>query len=191
MIGSLLVLATVLGTAAQAPTPAAQAPAGLTPPWEVKAMIQQVQESVNKTNAALGQLQVLTWKGTGASNYVAVVEATRREVMAISVGLGHLADHPEKLSAVIRIFLALQQLEPNLDSLSRAARQFQGPEAGRAMEDATNGLLNQREKLVKYVLELADFLESNSAITQQELESCQQQLWKRPPPPPTRAYPRR
>lgn len=173
-------------------TPQAPAPqGGLTPPWQASTAIQQLQEAVKKTNGALGQLQVLTWQGPGASNYVGVVDSARRQVSAISVALGHLAEHPDKLSSVIRLFLALQQFEPTLDSVTKAARQYQGSDAGRAMEDATNQLLNQREKLVNYTLELVDFLETNSTATQQELESCRQQLWKRASEPVTKSHPRR
>lgn len=159
--------------------PQETAPAGLPPPWEAKQVVQQVRAQVNKVSAALGQLQVAAWEGTGASNYVAVADSTRRQVTGIGGALDRLALQPERLSAAIHLFLALQHVETNLDSLSRAAAQFQSLEAARELEDATNALLNQREKLVKYILELVQFLESTSGATQRELESCRAQLWKR------------
>jgi uncharacterized protein YukE len=196
MIAKALLLAFLsAGTPQQAPPAPAAAPqadqVGLPAPWVVKETIQQVQGAIKKATAALNQLQVLTWKGSGASNYVAVADSARRQVTAISVALARLAEQPDNLSAVVRMFLALEQLQPSLDSLSRAARQYQGPETGRELEDATNAVLNQREKFINYALELADFVEHANEANQQELESCRQQLWKRASQPVTPQHPRR
>jgi len=174
------VLTVLFVSAAVATGPQGSSPAGLPAPWQARETIQRLRARVSKVNGALGQLQVPAWQGTGASNYVAIANATRRQVGAIAVALDHLAARPDHLSAVIHLFLALQQVEPNLDSLAKAAARFQGPEAARALEDAINGLLNAREALVQYTLELAEFLEKNRAASQAELESCRQQLLKRP-----------
>lgn len=159
--------------------PQAQPASGLPPPWEAKEIIQQVRAPVTKLSLALGELQVFTWQGTGASNYVAVADSARRQVAGIGGALDRLALHPERLSSAIHLFLALQQVEGSLDTLSRGAAQFQGAQAARDIEDATNALLNQREKLVKYVLDLVQFLENTQAISKRELDSCREQLWKR------------
>ncbi len=185
MTGTVLLLATVLGAGPQAP-----APAGLAPPWEAKETIEQLRAQVTRLNAALGKLSVLTWQGTGASNYVAVADSARRQVAGIEGALERLALEPQKLTAAIHVFLALQQVEGSLDSLSRGVAQFQGAEAAREIEDATNAVLNQREKLVNYVLELVQFLENSSVVAQRELDSCREQLWKRASEP-VRARPRR
>jgi len=166
----------VLGTPTQETTPG-----GLPPPWEAKQVIQQVRAQVSRVSAALGQLPVAEWQGTGAANYVAVAESARRQMAGIGGALDRLANQPERLNASIHLFLALQHVESNLDTLAKGAAQFQGPEAARELEDATNDLLNQRERLIKYILELVQFLESTSTATQRELESCRSQLWKRAP----------
>jgi hypothetical protein len=185
MLGNVLLLA--LLAAPQAPA----SQEGLTPPWQASTAIRQLQETVNKANSALEQLQVPAWQGLGASNYVAVADSVRRQVNAINATLDYLADHPDRFGLVIRVFIAMLQLEPSLDSLTRAARQYQGGEAATNLEDAATQLLNQREKLMSYTLELVDFVENNGTATERELESCRRQLWKRAPEPATKTHPRR
>jgi len=183
MFGNVLLLA--LLAAPQAPV----SQEGLTPPWQATTVIRQLQEAVNNTNSALEPLRVPEWQGLGASNYVAVANSVRRQVNAISVTLDYLAEHPDRFGQVVRVFIAMLQLEPSLDSLTRAARQYQGGEAATGLEDATTQLLNQREKLMDYTLELVDFVENNTTATERELESCRRQLWKRAPEPVTKTRP--
>ncbi len=177
MIATALLWA-ALGAGPQAPGTAAPA-AGIPPPWEAKETIEQLRARVTRLGVALGQLPVLTWEGTGASNYVAVADSVRRQVAGIGVALDRLALEPQRLSAAIHVFVALQQVTGALDTLTRGVSQFQGAEAAQELEEATNAVLNQREKLVQYVLALVQFLESNAAVSQRELDSCRQQLWKR------------
>ena len=51
-------------------------------------------------------------------------------------------------------------------------------------------MLNQREKLMNYTLELVDFVENNGMAAERELESCRRQLWKRDPEPVTKTRPK-
>lgn len=180
---SMALMLALLGTQASPP-------ASLPPPWEARETIQQVRAQVTRVSAALGQLQVLTWQGTGASNYVAVAESARKQVAAIGGALDRLALEPERLSLAIHVFLAMQQVEGPLDTLARGVEKFQGAAAAHDIEDATNGLLNQREKIVKYVLDLVRFFETTTVVARRELESCRQQLWKRASEP-IKARPRR
>jgi hypothetical protein len=184
MFGNVLLLALL----ATPQAPASQE--GLTPPWQAATAIRQLQEVVKKTNGALEQLQVSSWQGSGASNYVEVADSVHRQATAISVTLDYLAEHPDRFGLVVRVFIAMLQLEPSLDSLTRAARQYQGGEGATNLEDATTQLLNQREKLMNYTLELVDFVDNNTTASERELESCRRQLWRRAPEPVTKTRPK-
>jgi len=174
MLATLLTMMTMM-TAAGA---AAQAPE-LAPPWEAKVTIEQLRAKVARLSLALGDLQVLTWRGTGAENYLPVADSARRQVSGIGGALDRLALEPQKLSAAIHVFVAMQQVTGPLDSLTRGVTQFQGAESAREIEEATNAVLNDREKLTEYVLTMVRFIESSGAIAQRELDSCREQLWKR------------
>lgn len=176
--GSAFVCSLLLAAAPQAQQ-AQQTPAGMPPPWEAKETILQLREKITGLSGALGKLAVLTWEGTGASNYVAVADSTRKQVAAIGGALDRLALDPQRLTSAIYLFLSLQQLTGPLESLTRGVAQFQGAEAARDIEEATNALLNERERFVKYVLDMVRFLESTASISQRELDSCREQLFKR------------
>ena len=170
---SVLVLAAALGAAPQA------VPAGKPTPWQAGAVLQELGARLTKVSDALNQLQILTWEGAGARNYAQAAESARKQISALGVAVEHLAKDPERLGRAVRLFVSLQQLEPGLDSLAQAAAKFQGREAATALEDATNALLNYREKFVEYLLEAAEFVEENESVAERELESCRQQLWER------------
>ncbi len=190
MIATVLFL-TALGAGQRAGgSPAGPQQAEMPPPWEAKATIEQVRAKVSRLGEALGNLQVLTWEGAGASNYVAVADSARRQVAGIGGALDRLAIEPQRLSSAIHLFLALQQVTGTLETLSRGVTQFQGAESAHDIEDSTNAVLNEREKLAQYVLAMVQFLETTKAVSERELESCREQLWKRASEP-VRSPPKR
>lgn len=193
----LLLLAACLASPllAQAPDPAAvpgQAPqastqpAGLTPPWEATRIVEDLREPAGKLNAALGRLTVRLWEGPAAPNYVGIVESARRQISAIGAALELLAKQPDRLTSVVRLFVALQQIEPSLDNAARGAEQFQSLEAAQDIRQATNAFMNRRQRLVEYMLELASFMEKNTGLQQQELDACRRELFLRQQAPPRR-----
>ena len=174
MSGTILLLTMVLGVAPQEP-----AGSSVPPPGEARQVLEQLRAEVNNAGAALRQLQVSAWRGPGASNFLAVADSTRSQVTNIEPALKSLLDQPERLSAALHMYLALQHLEMSLNSLADGARRYQGPQAAAHLKNAANGLLDGRQKLGNYLLALVQFLERENAVTEQELQSCRTQLWKR------------
>jgi hypothetical protein len=169
--------------AAQAPPPSqagqAQAAAStLRPPWEARKTLDQLRDPLTKLAAALDQMRVENWQGVGASNYVPIAEGARRQVRDLLDALEVISKQPDRLSLVTRLFIALHQLEPPFDTLSRAASQFRDYTSARALDAALDAFSNQRDNLVKYLLELAEFDETSARLGQLELEACQEQLWQ-------------
>ena len=101
--------------------------------------------------------------------------------------LGRLARKPESLSLAVDALLSMQHIEGNLDSLARGAERFQ-PSAVMPLDQAANVFVDARGRLQGYVMDLARYMEKNLETVSKELESCRDQLWKRPPPstPPAR-----
>jgi hypothetical protein len=164
-------------------------PVELPPPWEAKETIQRLRDRTRDLSQSLGALQVLTWQGTGASNYVAVVDSARRQVAAIGGALDRLAAEPQRLSSAMHLFMALQQITVPLDTLTKGVAQFQ-PDAAGPIDTAANALLNEREKFVQYVMSLVQFNERAADLARREADTCREQLFKRASEP-VRAPPRR
>ena len=174
MSGTILLLAMVLGAAPQEP-----AGSSVPPPWEARKALEQLRAEVKNAGAALYQLEVSAWRGPGSSNFLAVAASTRRQITDIEPVLKRLVDEPIRLSGALHMYLAIQYLEMSLNSMANGARRYQGPQSAAHVKNAANGLLDGRQKLGNYLLALVQFLEREKAVTEQELESCREQLWQR------------
>lgn len=151
---------------------------GILPPWESKVVLEQARQQTQNLRTALAQLDTEHWKG----DYTPLLVSTRLQVLAVADALDRLAEKPESLSLGVEAFLSLHHIETNVDSLARGAERFQ-PTVVQSLEQASEGYLKAREQFQKYLLELARYAEKKEAITDKELESCRDQLWKRPPTP--------
>ncbi len=174
MSGTILLLAMVLGAPPQEPA-GSSAPA----PQEARQALEQLLAELNNAGAALYQLEVPAWRGPGSSNFLAVAASTRRQITDIEPVLKRLVDEPIRLSAALHMYLAIQHLEMSLSSMASGAQRYQGPQSAAHVKNAANGLLDGRQKLGNYLLALVQFLEREKAVTEQELESCREQLWQR------------
>ena len=179
---SLILLSVVLMTL---PLPAQQPASqpGILPPWDAKPVLDQVQKDTRGLVDALGQLNTDHWTG----DYQPLVVSTRERVLAVSDALGRLARKPESLALAVDALLSMQHIEGNVDSLARGAERFQ-PSAVGPLDQAANVFLDARGRLQGYVTDLARYTEKNLETASKDLESCRDQLWKRPPPntPPAR-----
>ena len=175
MSGTILLLAMVLGASPQEP-----AGSSVPPPQEARQALEQLRAEVNNAGAALDQLEVSAWRGPGASNFPAVAASTRRQVTDIEPVLKRLVDEPIRLSDALHMYLAIQYLEMSLNSMAHGAQRYQGPQSAAPLKNAANGMLDGRQKLGNYLLALVQFLEREKAVTEQELESCREQLWQPP-----------
>lgn len=149
---------------------------GILPPWQAGDVLEQAQKQTRNLTAALGGLNTDYWKG----DYAPLLVATRFRVLAVADALNRMARQPESLSLGMEAFLSLQHIETNLDSLARGAERFQ-PAAVKGLEEAEAAFLKAREEFQNYLLDLARYTEKSLAVGNKELESCRDQLWKRPP----------
>ncbi len=152
---------------------------GILPPWEAKQVLDQAQRETRNLTEALGQLDTGHWKG----DYTPLLVSTRLRVTAVADALKRLAEQPERLSLGVEAFVSMQHLETNVDSLARGAERFQ-PTAVRSLDDASTAFVKARDQFQGYLLDLARYTEESLAVSGKELESCRDQLWKRPPPTP-------
>jgi hypothetical protein len=162
---------------------AGQAPAkqeGILQPWEAKPVVDQIQKDTRSLIDALGQLSTDHWKG----DYSPLLLSTRQRVLDVADALDRLARKPESLVLAIDALLSMQHIEGNVDSLARGAERFQ-PTAVVPLDQGTNVFVDARGRMQTYVMDLARYTEKNLVSATNDLASCRDQLWKRPPPVPS------
>ena len=98
---------------------------------------------------------------------------------AVIDALNRMAERPLSLSLGVEAFLSMQHLEGNMDSLAKGAERFQ-PSIITALEQGSNSLQQVREQFQGYLLDLSRFLEKNLSIASRDVETCREQMWKRP-----------
>lgn len=157
--------------------------AGILPPWEAKPVLDQIQKDTRTLVDALAQLNTDHWKG----DYGPLVISTRERVLAVADALDRLSRKPESLSLAVDALLSMQHVEGNVDALARGAERFQ-PTGVMPLDQSANLFVDARGRLQGYVLDLARFTEKNLETATNDLQSCRDQLWKRPPSntPPAR-----
>jgi hypothetical protein len=177
---SSLLLFAVLASPSVAKAIALQEPArqeGILQPWESKTVLDQIQKDTRSLIQALAQLNAEHWKG----DYEPLVASTRQRVLDVSDSLERLARKPESLALAVDALLSMQHIETNVDSLARGAERFQ-PSTVAALDQATSVFLDARSRLQTYLVDLARYIEKNLSVIGKDLESCREQIWKRPPP---------
>jgi len=150
---------------------------GILQPWEAKPVLDQIQKDTRSLIDALGQLSTDHWKG----DYSPLLLSTRQRVLDVADALDRLAAKPESLVLAMNALLSMQHIEGNVDSLARGAERFQ-PTAVVPLDQGTNVFLDARGRMQTYVLDLARYMEKNLVSATNDLTSCRDQLWRRPPP---------
>ena len=153
---------------------------GILPPWQSKAFLEDAQKQTMALTEVLARLDTGHWKG----DYTPVLERTRQRMISVANALYEMSSKPESLSLGLEAFLSLEHLETNFDSLARGAERFQ-PTAAADLDKSSGELIKLREKFQTYLLDLSKYLEKNVTVSTRDLESCRDQLWKRPPPSPS------
>ncbi len=158
--------------------PRRAAPEGILPPWEAQKVLGETQKQTRQLIEALNRLDTEHWKG----DYTPLLVSTRQRMVAVADALDRLAQQPERVSLGMEAYLSLLHVETNMETLATGAERFQ-PSAVQGLEEATVSFLKTRDQFQNYLLDLARYLEKNLAVSAKELESCRDQLWKKPPQP--------
>lgn len=172
----LFVLLLAYGGGRNAPQRAV--PEGILPPWEAQKVLAETQKQTRQLIEALNRLDTEHWKG----DYTPLLVSTRQRMVAVADALDRLAQQPERVSLGMEAYLSLLHVETNVETLATGAERFQ-PTAVHSLEEATASFLKTRDQFQSYLLDLARYLEKNLAVSAKELESCRDQLWKKPTQP--------
>ena len=130
----------------------------------------------------LDNVDARSWVARGASDtYLAQLQSSKDQARALADGAKTLARHPEQLSASLEIYFRIQGLETMLGSLAEGIRKYQTPAAAQALIAlaAQNGA--NRDRLQKYVVNLAAERERDLQVMDREAQRCRGILTEPPP----------
>jgi hypothetical protein len=166
---------------AQAPAPAPQAPAGLEAAWDIAAVLQEISAHASKMMPMLDKIDAGQWMQKGAPEaYAAQLQSSKDQARSLAEGAKVVAKHPEQLSATIELYFRIQGLETLTGSLAEAMRKYQTPEAAQALlaYTAQNGA--NRDRLQRYIVNLAAEREHDLQVMDREAQRCRGMLIETP-----------
>ena len=176
-----LVFASVV-SAQQAPSdqppPAQPSPAaGLENPWEIAPVLQEISAHAGRILAELDRSDPKQWIEKGASEtYAEQLQTSKVQAKALQDGALALSRNPEQLAAALVVFFRIQSLDTILASVQEALRKYQSTAEAQSLAglEAESGA--NRDRLQRYVVNLASDRERQLKITDQEAQRCRAAL---------------
>jgi hypothetical protein len=167
----------------------AQAPsqkqiAGLETDWEIAATLQAISAHADRLLPMLEKIDVYAWVEKGASDtYLTQLQSSKVQVRALSEGAKLLSASPQKLSASLELFMRINGMETMLASLEEGIRKYQGPADAMAVAslEAEDGV--NRERLQRYIVELAAQRERDLEVMDHEAQRCRAIVTQAAPKP--------
>lgn len=178
---ALVVCATSLAaqTSAQAPvqTPVSpaqsQQPAGLETDWEIGAMLKEIAAQAGRLAPVLDKIDARSWVDQGASEtYGEQLEAAKVQTRALADGANALVRNPEQLSALLDIFFRMQAIDSMLLSVEEGVRKYGYKPDAQALTQSQAAASVDRERLQRYVVNLAAEREREFQAMDREAQRC-------------------
>lgn len=175
------VLASAAALHAQAPQ-TAPAPAGLEASWEIAPVLNEISDHAGRLLPLLDRIDPAAWVAKGASDtYIAQLQSSKEQARALVAEAKALAANPEQLSAALQIVFRIQGLETMLGSLEDAVRRYQKPADAQALAAAVAENGAGRDRLQRYVVNLAAEREQDLKVMDREAQRCRGILTQTPP----------
>ena len=165
--------------------------AGLTPAWDAKKTFDALVDQSKRLTPLLDEVKAEEWVAAGAPEaYLEQAKAARAEAGYIVRSTGELARAPESMTKALEVYLRLQALSSQLDSLSQGVRRYQNPALADLMQGFLSEADNARNRLQNYLVELISNKETELQVMNQEAQRCRGILIRQPdapkPKPPGR-----
>jgi hypothetical protein len=165
----------------QAP-PTAPEPQGLETKWEIAPVLQEIAGHAERLLPVLEKIDVQAWVEKGASDtYVAQLQSSKEQARALVVEAKDLAASPERLAASLQVLFRIQGLESMLASLREGVRKYQGAAEAQALASAAGRNGAARDRLQRYIVNLAAEREQDLAVMDREAQRCRGILTQAPP----------
>jgi hypothetical protein len=176
--------AVLLAQPPAAPQRQSPSPAGLETAWEIAPVLQEIAGHAARLLPQLDKVDAQAWVAKGASDtYLTQLQSSKDQARALAMGAKALAASPERLSAVLELLFRMQGLDTMLLSLEEGLRKYQSPAAAQQLAGiaAENGA--GRDRLERYVVNLAAEREQELAVMDKEAQRCRGLVTQAPPKP--------
>ena len=173
--------AAILSAQVAAPQPQR---AGLEADWDIGAVLNEIGAHAGKMLPMLEKIDAASWVAKGAPDaYAAQLQSSKDQARALADGAKIVARHPEQLSASLEIYFRVQGLETMVGSLSEAIGKYQTPSAAQALIALTAENGANRDRLQRYLVNLAAERERDLQIMDREAQRCRGMLTEQPARP--------
>ena len=173
--------------ALHAQSQAAEPVQGLEAAWEIAPAIQELGAHAGRLVPILDKLQVRTWVQKGASDtYIAQRDSAKEQAQALATEAKALAANPERLSAALEVLFRMQAVETMAGSLMEGVRRYQSAQDAQLLATAVAEGGAGRERLQRYVVNLAAQREQDLAVMNSEAQRCRGILTQQTPAKTTR-----
>ena len=156
--------------------------AGLEADWDIAVVLKEIAAHANRLGPMLDKFDANAWVQKGASEtYVAQLQSSREQAVALARGAEALAANPQQLSSLLEVFFRIQGLETMLGSLEEGMRIYHSKADAQALAilEAQNDA--NRDRLQRYIVNLAAAREQEFRVMDREAQRCRGQIIQTPP----------
>jgi hypothetical protein len=180
----LMVFACAGAFSARTQSPATpQQVAGLESDWEIAPVLQEIGAHAARVLPLLDRVDARQWALKGAPEaYAAQLQSGKEQAQALADGAKAAAANPEALSGELQILFREQGLETLLTSVAEAVRKYQSPAVAQELVAMAAESGANRDRLEKYVVNLASEREKEYQVMDQEAQRCRALVLAPPPP---------
>ncbi len=170
--------------AAQAqPQPAAAG--GVESEWDLQKLLDALSAGSHRIKPILDQCNPQKWQDSQAGqSYAPQWKTAQKELQYLTLTAEKLAKEPERLPVALETFFRLQALESSVSSLIEGIRKYQNSAIGDLLQSALVENHNYRERLRRYLTELAQTKEEEFKVMDKEAQRCRGIMSKQPPSVP-------
>ena len=152
-------------------------PAGLENPWEIAPVLQEISAHAGRLLTELDRSNPQQWVEKGASEtYAQQFQSAKAQAKALQDGALALSRNPEQLAAALVVFFRIQSLDTIVGSVEEALRKYQSPADAQSLAGLEAETGANRDRLQRYVVNLAADRERQLKITDQEAQRCRAAL---------------
>lgn len=160
-----------------AQTPPLQAPqqqtAGLETDWDIAAALQQIGDHAGRLLPALNRIDARSWVDQGASDtYAQQLQEAKEQTQSLADGAKALSKNPERLPVALELYFRMQGIDAMLNSVEEGMRKYQNPASAQALVSLQAEDGADRERLQRYIVNLAAEREQQLHVMDQEAQRC-------------------
>lgn len=145
----------------------------LPPEWDARKLAQAVVEATHQLNPIMARISPAEWTSNGAPPaYSFQLERIKNGVGYLVISAKQFSVDPQKLSVALDIYLRIQWLETQIGSLEQGVRKYQNPALADLLMAAVSDNAKARTQLQQYVLDLANYQETELKVMAKEAQKC-------------------